>query len=138
MVLGADLIAGFPTETEEMFANTIDLVEACGLTYLHVFPYSARKGTPAARMPQVARDIVKQRAARLREQGKAALASYLTSQVAQETQVLMERGDIGRTPQFAEVEVAGSAADTHLLQVRIEGSTGERLVGRVIGSGERT
>ena len=139
MVLGADLIAGFPTETEEMFANTLDLVDACGLTYLHVFPYSARKGTPAARMPQVARDVVKQRAARLREHGRTTLASYLGSQLAQETQVLMERGDIGRTPQFAEVEVAGAAADIHLLQVRIESSTGERLVGRVIaGSGERT
>ena len=73
VVFGADIIAGFPTETEEMFARSLDLVDECGLTQLHVFPFSPRPGTPAARMPQVARDVVKERARRLREKGEAAL-----------------------------------------------------------------
>src|SRR5690606_11002456 len=78
VVFGADIIAGFPTETEEMFQNSLKIVEECGLTHLHVFPYSARDGTPAARMPQVARAAVKQRAARLREAGERAYGRHLT------------------------------------------------------------
>lgn len=131
VVLGADLIAGFPTETEEMFAGSLDIVDACGLTYLHVFPYSPRKGTPAARMPQVRREVIKERAARLREKGRLALAGYLGLQVGREVDVLMEREGLGRTPHFAEVEVAGADADAHLRKVRIEASTGERLIGRM-------
>ena len=77
IVFGADIIAGFPTETEAMFARSLDLVDECGLTHLHVFPFSPRPGTPAARMPQVAREIVKERAARLREKGEAALRPHL-------------------------------------------------------------
>ena len=81
IAFGADLIAGFPTETEEMFANTLSLVDECGLTFLHVFPFSPRNGTPAARMPQVPRPVVKERAARLRAAGEAALAGHLDRQV---------------------------------------------------------
>jgi threonylcarbamoyladenosine tRNA methylthiotransferase MtaB len=104
-VFGADLIAGFPTETEDMFQNSLDLVEACGLTYLHVFPFSPRPGTPAARMPQVARQVVKARAARLREHGAAALARYLDGEVGATRRVLIESHDTGRTEHFAQVKL---------------------------------
>lgn len=108
VVFGADLIAGFPTETETMFENVLSLADDCGLTYLHVFPYSPRKGTPAARMPQVPGPDVKKRAARLRHKGKSLLASYLDGQIGTDQEVLMENGGIGRTPQFAEVAMKGS------------------------------
>ncbi len=104
VVFGADLIAGFPTETEDMFAQTLDIVEACDLTYLHVFPFSPRQGTPAARMPQVDRQAIKERAARLRATGDAVLARYLESQKGSQVSVLMESKGRGRTPQFAEIE----------------------------------
>ena len=81
IVFGADIIAGFPTETEEMFARSLELVDACGLTHLHVFPFSARAGTPAARMPQVRREIVKERARRLRAKGEAALRRHLDGEI---------------------------------------------------------
>ncbi|MEJ2125498.1 MAG: tRNA (N(6)-L-threonylcarbamoyladenosine(37)-C(2))-methylthiotransferase MtaB, partial [Alphaproteobacteria bacterium] len=103
IVFGADLIAGFPTETPEMFANSLNLVEDCGLTYLHVFPFSPRVGTPAARMPQLDRRDVKDRAERLRSVGHAALNTYLASCQGSQIKVLVEEGNIGRTPQFAEV-----------------------------------
>ena len=90
MVFGADIIAGFPTETEEMFARSLDIVEECGLTHLHVFPFSPRPGTPAARMPQVARDVVKDRARRLREKGEAALLKHLGGEVGARRNVLIE------------------------------------------------
>jgi threonylcarbamoyladenosine tRNA methylthiotransferase MtaB len=105
VVFGADLIAGFPTETDAMFENTLDLVEACGLTYLHVFPFSPRKGTPAAKMPQVDRQAVKERAARLRAAGEKAHARYLDRLAGHRFEILMERDDIGRTPHFAEVRL---------------------------------
>ena len=100
IVFGADIIAGFPTETDEMFENSIRLVEECGLTHLHVFPFSPREGTPAARMPQVRRDIVKQRAARLRAAGEAAYRRHLESLVGTRQQVLVEREGLGRTEGF--------------------------------------
>ena len=90
VVFGADLIAGFPTETEDMFQNSLDLVEACGLTHLHVFPFSPRPGTPAARMPQLARDVVKERARRLRERGALALGRHLDGEVGATRRVLTE------------------------------------------------
>src|SRR5581483_8301660 len=96
-VFGADLIAGFPTETEAMFQSSLDLVAECGLTYLHVFPFSPRPGTPAARMPQVARQAVKARAARLRERGAQALARYLDAEIGATRRVLIESHDSGRT-----------------------------------------
>jgi threonylcarbamoyladenosine tRNA methylthiotransferase MtaB len=106
MVFGADIIAGFPTETEAMFENSLNLIEECGLTWLHVFPYSARKGTPAARMPQVLKAVRKQRAARLRAAGDARVAEYLAAQIGLTREVLMERPQMGRTEGFAEVEFA--------------------------------
>ncbi len=103
IVFGADLIAGFPTETDEMFENTLALVEDCGLTWLHVFPYSARKGTPAARMPQVPKAVRKDRAARLRNAGDTAVAAHLGAQTGRTHSVLMENARLGRTEQFTEV-----------------------------------
>src|SRR5690606_26334978 len=104
-VFGADLIAGFPTETDDMFANSLSVVDDCGLTYLHVFPFSARKGTPAARMPRVARQAVKERAARLRAKGSAVLSDFLNSQAGAEVELLVEKDGIGRTRHFAEMRV---------------------------------
>src|SRR4030095_311000 len=95
IVFGADLIAGFPTEDEEMFANSVALVEECGLTFLHVFPFSARVGTPAARMPQLAGPVRKGRAARLRAAGRRALARYLASRIGVATRLLVERSEDG-------------------------------------------
>ena len=129
IVFGADLIAGFPTETEAMFANSLDLVEDCGLTFLHVFPYSRRAGTPAARMPQVAGAAVKDRAARLRAKGRAALTHYLQSQVGQEVELLMERNGLGRTPGFAEMALDSAAGTGEVLSARVTRSDGMRLQG---------
>ena len=103
IVYGADLIAGFPTETDAMFENSLALVRECGLTWLHVFPYSPRKGTPAARMPQVLKAEIKARAARLREAGAVSATEYLRSQAGTSHRVLMERPRMGRTETFAEV-----------------------------------
>jgi threonylcarbamoyladenosine tRNA methylthiotransferase MtaB len=97
MTFGADIIAGFPTETEAQFENALGLVEACGLTWLHVFPYSPRPGTPAARMPQVAAVAIKDRARRLRESGARAVARHLAAQVGRDHAVLMENPRMGRT-----------------------------------------
>ncbi|MGX9355784.1 tRNA (N(6)-L-threonylcarbamoyladenosine(37)-C(2))-methylthiotransferase MtaB [Roseobacteraceae bacterium S113] len=103
MTFGADIIAGFPTETEAMFDNSLKLVEECDLTWLHVFPYSARQGTPAARMPAVDGRAIKDRAARLRTAGQAQVERHLTAQLGLTHSVLMENPHMGRTPQFAEV-----------------------------------
>jgi threonylcarbamoyladenosine tRNA methylthiotransferase MtaB len=132
VVFGADLIAGFPTETEDMFAGSMDLVDACDLAFLHVFPFSARPGTPAARMPQVARAIVKERAARLREKGAAALTRYLNAQIGRDVEVLMERDRVGRTPGFAEVVLASSAPAGRLLAARVTGLSGRLLQGEAL------
>ena len=103
MTYGADIIAGFPTETDAMFENSLKLVEECDLTWLHVFPYSPRPGTPAARMPAVAGATIKDRAARLRNAGDAKVREHLAAQIGQTHQVLMESPRMGRTAQFAEV-----------------------------------
>jgi threonylcarbamoyladenosine tRNA methylthiotransferase MtaB len=103
IALGADLIAGFPTETEEAFANTLSLIEACGLAFVHAFPFSPRAGTPAARMPQLDRALVKQRAARLREAGSAALTRHLDRWVGREADALVEREGFARLPDFTSV-----------------------------------
>jgi threonylcarbamoyladenosine tRNA methylthiotransferase MtaB len=133
IVFGADLIAGFPTETEAMFAGSMRLVDECGLTFLHVFPYSRRAGTPAARMPQVGSAEVKDRAARLRTKGQAALASYLDAQVGRDVEVLMERGCLGRTPAFAEVQLdADAAVAGQLVPARVTRSDGARLRGEAL------
>ena len=127
-VLGADFIAGFPTETEAMFANTLRLVEDCGLTYLHVFPYSPRPETPAARMPQVARAEIKERAARLRAAGEIALRQHLDGELGGTRSVLIEREGFGRTEYFAPVLVAG-AQPGPALRVQITSRDGDVLVG---------
>jgi threonylcarbamoyladenosine tRNA methylthiotransferase MtaB len=133
VVFGADLIAGFPTETGEMFINSLRLVDDCGLTYLHIFPYSRRAGTPADRMPQVAGPVIRERAARLREKGRATLAAYLDTQIGREAELLMERRGLGRTPGFAEVEAsADTAVPGELVRVRVTGSDGSRLRGERI------
>lgn len=135
VVLGADLIAGFPTETDAMFEDTLSIVEACGLTYLHVFPFSARSGTPAARMPQVAGPMIKARAARLRQTGKDVLARYLATQTGREVEALAEGRGIGRTPQYAEVELQGTAAMAApgtILRTRVTGVRPSRLIGEVV------
>jgi threonylcarbamoyladenosine tRNA methylthiotransferase MtaB len=130
VTFGADLIAGFPTETEEMFINSLRLIDDCGLTYLHVFPYSRRAGTPAARMPQVAGAAIKDRAARLRARGHAALVTYLDAQVGREAELLMERRGFGRTPAFAEVQVDAATAESgEFVHIRVTGSDGSRLRG---------
>ena len=128
MVFGADLIAGFPTETEAMFQHSLDLVAQCGLTFLHVFPFSARKGTPAARMPLVAGPVVKARAARLRATGAAALSAHLTAQIGQRHRVLTEGPRLGRTEQFAEVAFATDQPEGQLQWVQIAGVEGGRLL----------
>jgi threonylcarbamoyladenosine tRNA methylthiotransferase MtaB len=107
IALGADIIAGFPTETEEMFARSQDLVDECDLTFLHVFPYSPRPGTPAARMPQVRGDTIRERARRLRVTGEAALQKRLASEVGRTRQVLIESATQGRTEHFLPVAIAG-------------------------------
>ncbi|MCB1527847.1 MAG: tRNA (N(6)-L-threonylcarbamoyladenosine(37)-C(2))-methylthiotransferase MtaB [Hyphomicrobiaceae bacterium] len=128
IVFGADLIAGFPTETEAMFAATCDLVEACGLTHLHVFPFSPRQGTPAAKMPQNDRQIVKSRAAHLRDLGERALETYLGNQENKTVSLLMERPDVGRTPQYAEVRLVVPVQGT-FARARITGHTATHLIG---------
>ena len=103
IVYGADIIAGFPTETEEMFENSLKLIKECGLTWLHVFPFSPREGTPAARMPQMDRSIIKERAARLRSFGELAVKDHLAAQIGLEHNVLIENERMGRTEGFTEV-----------------------------------
>jgi threonylcarbamoyladenosine tRNA methylthiotransferase MtaB len=133
IVFGADLIAGFPTETEAMFANTERLIAECGLTYLHVFPFSPRAGTPAARMPQVERATVKERAGRLRERGRQALERYLDAQADAHADILLETGAMGRTPQFAEVRLAGAVDPGRgIVRARLVRRAGSHLVGEVV------
>jgi threonylcarbamoyladenosine tRNA methylthiotransferase MtaB len=128
VVFGADIIAGFPTETDDMFSRSLDLVDECGLTQLHVFPFSPRPGTPAARMPQLDRAIVKQRAQTLRDRGEAALRRHLSSQVGQQRQVLAERGGIGRTAQFTPVRLATPVAPGAMLDLTIADHDGRQLI----------
>ena len=130
IVFGADIIAGFPTETEEMFENSMRLVDECGLTWLHVFPYSPRKGTPAARMPQVGGGIIKDRAARLRAVGARAAAAHLAAQVGHGHDVLMESARMGRTAQFAEVVFDTDQRTGALVQAVITGQDGTQLQAR--------
>lgn len=125
VVFGADLIAGFPTETDEMFDGTLRLIEDCGLTFTHVFPFSARPGTPAARMPQLAKAVVKERAARLRAVGEAALARALDAEVGRTDRVLIEKADQGHTERFFPVRVDANGVSNlpigDIVPVRIVG-----------------
>jgi threonylcarbamoyladenosine tRNA methylthiotransferase MtaB len=131
-VFGADLIAGFPTETEAMFANSLSIVDDCNLTYLHVFPFSPRAGTPAARMPQVERRVVKERAARLRDKGAGTLSRFLDRHTNSEVLLLVEKGGVGRTPQFAEMRVPAAIPAGALVRARVSGHDGQRLSGEVV------
>lgn len=127
MVYGADLIAGFPTETDEMFENTLSLIDECGLTHLHVFPFSPREGTPAARMPQVDRHIVKQRAEKLRKAGEKAYQSHLQRLQNSKHMILVERDGIGRTEDFTLTKIDGALAGT-IVNGLIIGQDGDKLI----------
>lgn len=127
MTFGADIIAGFPTETEAHFANALKLVEECDLTWLHVFPYSPRPGTPAARMPQVNGTTIKDRAARLRAAGAAQVKAHLRAQIGRTHQVLMESPTMGRTAQFTEVAFAQPQAEGQIVAARILSHTVSQL-----------
>jgi threonylcarbamoyladenosine tRNA methylthiotransferase MtaB len=127
IALGADIIAGFPTESEEMFKRSLDLVEECDLTFLHVFPYSPRPGTPAARMPQVSGKRIKDRAKRLRMAGAAALERRLTSEIGATRQVLIESVRQGRTEHFLPVAISGETPGA-VRALTITGNDGTRLL----------
>ena len=127
IVFGADLIAGFPTEDEAMFSNTLRLVDECGLSFLHVFPFSARPQTAAARMPQLDRALVKERAARLRRKAADRLSLHLQAQQGKVFEVLMEHNGMGRTPGFTEIEISGEGT----------GSGGRIVKARATNYGER-
>jgi threonylcarbamoyladenosine tRNA methylthiotransferase MtaB len=127
IVLGADFITGFPTETEEMFAQTLALVEECGLTHLHVFPFSPRPGTPAARMPQVPREIARERAAGLRAAGERALAKHLDAQTGKTLRLLTERGGTARAADFTLARIAG-AEPGRMIDAQASGHDGRALL----------
>jgi threonylcarbamoyladenosine tRNA methylthiotransferase MtaB len=128
VAFGADIIAGFPTESEAMFARSLDLVDECGLTQLHVFPFSPRPGTPAARMPQVGREAVKERARRLREKGEAAQRRHLDAEIGGNRRVMAESVRLARTEQFLPVRLAKSAAPGAIFSVAMRAHNGRELL----------
>ena len=128
MVFGADIIAGFPTETEDMFRRSLDLVEECSLTHLHVFPYSPRPGTPAARMPQVPRDVIKDRARRLRRRGEAALRRHLDGEIGSVRRVLTESAAGGRSEHFTQVRFDAAVEPGIIVERKMIGHDGSRLI----------
>jgi threonylcarbamoyladenosine tRNA methylthiotransferase MtaB len=128
VVFGADLIAGFPTETEAMFRNSLSLVDDCGLTFLHVFPYSAREGTPAARMPQVHGAVVSRRASELRDKGVAALKTHLAGAKGRRIQVLMENCGQGRSADFTPVRLDVEDGAGALVDAVVSGDDGAALL----------
>ncbi len=127
MTFGADIIAGFPTETEAMFENSLELVTECDLTWLHVFPYSARPGTPAARMPAVNGKDIKARAARLRAAGAAQVNRHLDAQLGKIHHILMESPHMGRTEQFTEVKFEHAQPEGQIVTTAILGNNGAQL-----------
>lgn len=131
VALGADLIAGFPTESEAMFENTLRLIDEAGLAYLHVFPYSERPGTPAARMPQVAKADRKARAQRLREAGAAALNRHLDERVGRVVSAVVESEGFARAEDFTPIEIEGGDPG-RVVPLRLIARSGDRLVGRPI------
>lgn len=132
IVFGADLIAGFPTETEAMFENSLKLVDECGLTFLHVFPFSARPGTPAARMPQLPGPVVRERAARLRTKGQERMAAFMSALEGSEVELLMERDEMGRAENFAEVKVEGPYQPGAIIRARLMRDEAGALKGEVL------
>lgn len=131
-LFGADIIAGFPTETEEMFQNSLKIVDDCDLSFLHVFPYSPRPGTPAAKMPQVKGDVIKDRAARLREKGRENHAGTLGRFVGRELVVLMENAHTGHAENFAKVQVKEACEEGQIVTVKITSSNEDSLQGEII------
>jgi threonylcarbamoyladenosine tRNA methylthiotransferase MtaB len=128
IVFGADIIAGFPTETDDMFARSRDLVDECGLTHLHVFPFSPRPGAPAARMPQVRGDVIKERARRLRVHGETALRRHLDREIGALRKILTERGNTGRTEQFTQVKFNAEVAPGQIVDASIAAHDGKALI----------
>ena len=128
MAFGADLIAGFPTETNSMFANSLSLVDDCGLTFLHVFPYSAREGTPAARMPQVHGAVIARRAGALREKGVTALKRHLEAARGRRINVLMENEGSGRSADFTPVRLEAEEGAGALVEAVVAGDDGAALI----------
>lgn len=132
MVFGADIIAGFPTETDDMFANSERIIEQCDITHLHVFPYSPRPQTPAARMPQLEKTVIKARAARLRELGAAQLQKFYQSQSGRPAQIIVEKDGIGRTEHFAQVRLDGYYESGQLLNVILGTAHKDYIEGKVV------
>lgn len=130
MVFGADIIAGFPTETDQMFENSMRIVEECDLSFLHIFPYSERDGTPAAKMPQVEHAKRKERAAKLRDLGDKQVDRHVRSYVGQELDVLVEKNNIGRTPHFFEVQFKEDIAPGSLVNAHISSIENGKLIGQ--------
>jgi threonylcarbamoyladenosine tRNA methylthiotransferase MtaB len=128
VVFGADIIAGFPTESEDMFARSLDLVAECDLVRLHVFPFSPRPGTPAAKMPQVDCAVIKERARRLRERGEEALGHHLQSQIGARRRVLTETASAGHTEQFSKVRFTAPVAPNQIIDVAIAANDGRELI----------
>jgi len=128
VVFGGDIIAGFPTETEDMFRRSLDLVDECGLTHLHVFPFSSRPGTPAARMPQLAGTVIKERAQRLRQKGETAFSRHLDSEIGARRQVLVESGEIGRTEHFTPVRLSSPTEAGGIVEMKMIGHNGRQLL----------
>ena len=141
IVFGADLIAGFPTETDEMFEGTLRLIEDCGLTFTHVFPFSPRPGTAAARMPQLDKAVIKERAARLRAEGERVLARALEAEVGRVSHVLIEKDDFGHTERFFPVRVCGAGISNlpigDVVAARVTGHAGGVLRAEAVSSGDR-
>jgi threonylcarbamoyladenosine tRNA methylthiotransferase MtaB len=131
IVFGADIIAGFPTETDEMFENSMQIVDDCGLTYLHVFPFSPRPGTPAERMPQLEKALIKERAARLRHKGEARLDQFLNREVGATRQVLVETEAMGRTEHFAQVKFQSRMAPGAIVTAQVTGRGASHLEARL-------
>ena len=128
VTFGADIIAGFPTESDEHFENSIKLVEECGLTWLHIFPYSKRDGTPAARMPQIDGRIIKSRAELLRSLGKKVRSKHLKEQIGRKHKVLMESSVLGRTEQFAEVLFSSPKQEGSIVDATISDASNSQLM----------
>jgi len=131
LAFGADIIAGFPTETEEMFGQSLAIVDEVGLTHLHVFPYSVRPGTPAARMPQVNGAIIKERAARLRQKGAEAMIAFRAARIGAEANVLIEQDNAGHCEHYLPIRLEQPANAGSIQRVRVTGQDGTHLIGTI-------
>jgi threonylcarbamoyladenosine tRNA methylthiotransferase MtaB len=128
VVFGADIIAGFPTETDEMFANTLKVIDEANLTWLHIFPYSERDGTPAARMPQVAKAIRKERASLLRQRGLEMVKAHYRMQVGKVHEVIVEQNNMGRSQDFSQVKLITDATPGEVIKVKIKEYSDDCLI----------